>query len=86
MFNFFQNAGMQNHPLRILNDFLKWEEANKKANKYDDLRFVRYVLEIRYDIVIIITSDIFKLAHGIASLSMYPSAKILKIFSEAQGI
>ena len=27
-----------------------------------------------------------ELAHGIASLSTYPSAKILKIFSEAQGI
>ncbi len=77
IFNFFQKAGMQNHLLRFLSDFLKREDANKKTNKYVDLRFVRYVLEIRYDIVIIITSDPLKFAHGIASLSMYPSAKIL---------
>jgi len=64
MINFFQKAGMQNHPLRILNDFLKQEEANKKANKYNDLRFVGYVLEIGYDTVTIITSDPFKLAVG----------------------
>ncbi|MHA1428687.1 MAG: hypothetical protein ACTSQI_22140 [Candidatus Helarchaeota archaeon] len=64
MLNFFQKAGMQNHPLRILNDFLKQEEANKNANKYDDLRFVGYVLKIGYDLVTIITSDPFKIAVG----------------------
>lgn len=64
MKNFFNRAEMQNHPLRLLEDFLNEEKSNEKAKKYDDLRFVGYVLEITYDAVTIITSDPFKIATG----------------------
>jgi len=64
MRNFFDKAAMQNHPLRVLQDFLEKEKANEIAKKYDDLRFVGYVLEIGYDTVTIITSDPFKIAVG----------------------
>jgi hypothetical protein len=61
---FFEQAAMQNNPLRLLWDFLKKEEANTLAKNYDDLRFVGYVLDIGYDSVRIITSDPFKIAVG----------------------
>lgn len=61
---FFQEAEMQDHPMRILCDFLKQEEANESAGRYEDLRFVGYVLDIGYDTVTIITSDPFKIAVG----------------------
>ena len=55
---------LQDHPLRVLLDFLEEEHANEEAKKYEDLRFVGYVLEIGYDTVTMITSDPFKLAVG----------------------
>jgi len=55
---------MQNHPLRVLRTFLEAEVASERAKKYDDMRFVGYVLEIGYDTVSIITSDPFKIAVG----------------------
>src|SRR5947209_6820832 len=55
---------MQQHPLRALQTFLEQERANEQAKKYDELRFVGYVLEIGYDTVTIITSDPFKIAVG----------------------
>ncbi|NLZ04711.1 MAG: ATP-binding protein [Phycisphaerae bacterium] len=64
MKEFFEKAALQNHPLRVLLNFLDREEANEKAKKYADLRFVGYVLEIGYDILTIITSDPFKIAVG----------------------
>src|SRR5713226_5337951 len=64
MKDFFAEAAMQNHPLRALRTFLEQETANEKAKKYDDMRFVGYVLEIGYDTVTIITSDPFKVAVG----------------------
>jgi len=64
MKEFFQQAELQNHPLRILGDFLAQEQANEQAAKYQDLRFVGYVLEIGYDTITIITSDPFKIAVG----------------------
>lgn len=64
MKTFFQQATMQNHPLRILQDFLKHEKAYEIAKQYDDMRFVGYVLEIGYDTITIITSDPFKVAVG----------------------
>src|SRR4051812_32823031 len=64
MKEFFDQAAMQNHPLRLLDDFLKAEKANEQAKKYGDMRFVGYVLEIGYDTVTIITSDPFKIAVG----------------------
>jgi len=64
MKEFFEKAAMQNHPLRILQTFLEREEDNKQAKKYDDMRFVGYVLDITFDTVTIITSDPFKIAVG----------------------
>jgi hypothetical protein len=64
MKEFFNNAAQQHHPLRALKDFLDREFANETAKKYDDMRFVGYVLDINYDTVTIITSDPFKLAVG----------------------
>ncbi len=64
MKDFFEKAAMQNHPLRVLQTFLEFEGASEKAKKYDDMRFVGYVLDIGYDTVTIITSDPFKVAVG----------------------
>ena len=64
MKDFFNRAAMQNHPLRVLQDFLDAEAANERAKKYDDLHFVGYVLDITYNAVTIITSDPFKVAVG----------------------
>lgn len=64
MQRFFEKALMQQHPLRVLEDFLEREEASNKAKKYNELRFVGYVLEIGYDTVTIITSDPFKVTVG----------------------
>ena len=64
MNSFFAHAAMQDHPLRALEEFLAKEDANELAKKYDDLRFVGYVLEIGYDTVTIITSDPFKVHVG----------------------
>jgi hypothetical protein len=61
---FFEKAAMQDHPLRVLRQFMEREDANEKAKKYDELRFVGYVLEIGYDTLTIITSDPFKIAVG----------------------
>ncbi|HXF62501.1 MAG TPA: DUF87 domain-containing protein [Caldilineaceae bacterium] len=64
MKDFFAKAAMQNHPLRVLQTFLDQEASNETAKKYDELRFVGYVLDIGYDTVTIITSDPFKIAVG----------------------
>lgn len=64
MKEFFEKAAMQSHPLRALQTFLENEKANEQTKKYDNWRFVGYVLEIGYDTVTIITSDPFKLAVG----------------------
>ena len=64
MKEYFDKAVMQDHPLRILENFLKQENANELAQKYDDMRFVGYVLEIGYDTITTITCDPFKVAVG----------------------
>jgi hypothetical protein len=64
MKQFFENAALQDHPLRVLLNFMEREEANEKAKKYEDMRFVGYVLDIGYDTLTIITSDPFKIAVG----------------------
>jgi hypothetical protein len=64
MKDFFEKAVMQEHPLRILQEFLEQEKRFEQAKEYDKMRFVGYVLEISYDTVTIITSDPFKLAVG----------------------
>ena len=62
--NFFTDAEFQNSPLRALIDFLQREEQNETAKKYNEMRFVGYVLEIGFDNATIITSDPFKQAVG----------------------
>ncbi|MDD2302573.1 MAG: DUF87 domain-containing protein, partial [Eubacteriales bacterium] len=64
MKEFFEDAAMQDHPLRILQQFVEREDANEKAKKYNEMRFVGYVLDIGYDTLTIITSDPFKIAVG----------------------
>jgi hypothetical protein len=61
---FLEEAATQHHPLRILREFLNQELANEQAKKYDDLRFVGYVLDIGYDSATIITADRFKINVG----------------------
>ena len=61
---YFQEAVMQQNPMRVLADFLKAEEGRNQAGDYSNLRFVGYVLDIGYDVVTIITSDPFKAAVG----------------------
>lgn len=68
MFNntqgFFSNAEYLNSPFRILTDFLEGEIKCEKAGKYEDMRFVGYVLDLGFDDATIITSDPFKKAVG----------------------
>lgn len=64
MKKFLEAAATQHHPLRILKEFLDQEIANEKAKKYDNLRFVGYVLDIGYDSATIITADRFKINVG----------------------
>jgi len=61
---FFDDAAKQNHPLRLLSEFLEREEALEKAKLHDQRRFVGYALDIGYGNVTIITCDPFKLAVG----------------------
>ena len=62
--DFFTDAEYQDSPLRELAEFLKKEKQNEEAKKYEDMRFVGYVLDIGFDIATIITSDPFKQAVG----------------------
>lgn len=64
MKEFFTDAEYQFNPLRALKDFVKNEESLEKAKKYEEMRFVGYVLDIGFDEVTIITSDPFKKAVG----------------------
>ncbi len=64
MKTFFDQATMQDHPLRVLDTFLEQEQASELAKKYQEMRFVGYVLDIGYDTITIITSDPFKIAVG----------------------
>lgn len=64
MKKFLEEAANQNHPLRILKDFLDREESFEKSKLYNQMRFVGYVLDIGYGEVRIITSDPFKVAAG----------------------
>src|SRR2546430_9394145 len=64
MKTFLDRAVMQHHPLRVLETFLEQEQANEQAQKYEEMRFVGYVLDIGYETATIITSDPFKIAVG----------------------
>jgi len=64
MKQFLDAAASQNHPLRVLSDFLTNEENIETAKRYDESRFVGYVLDIGYDEITIITCDPFKVNVG----------------------
>jgi len=64
MKKFLEEAANQNHPLRILKEFLGREESFEKSKQYGEMRFVGYALEIGYDEITIITSDPYKIAVG----------------------
>ena len=62
--DFFQDAELQDNPIRALTEFLRRESQVEQAGQYDQMRFVGYVLEIGFDSTKIITSDPFKAAVG----------------------
>lgn len=64
MKQFFDQAVLQDHPIRRLQEFLDREAANEAAKDYGAMRFAGYVLEIGYDTATIITSDPYKVAVG----------------------
>jgi hypothetical protein len=64
MKDFLNKAMEMNHPLRVLDEFLENENKLETAKKYDESRFIGYVLEIGYDQITIITSDPFKINVG----------------------
>ncbi|MDP9238536.1 MAG: DUF87 domain-containing protein [Chloroflexota bacterium] len=64
MKNFFQDAEMQDHPLRALREFMSAEASFELAKQWEKMRFVGYVLEIGYDTATIITSDPYKVSVG----------------------
>ena len=64
MRKFLDDAANQNHPLRVLSDFLTTEEGVETAKRYNESRFVGYVLDIGYDEITIITCDPFKVNVG----------------------
>ncbi len=39
---------MQNHPIRILETFLDKEKATEQAKRYDDMRFIGYILDLYF--------------------------------------
>ena len=64
MKQFFEEAIMQNHPIRYLIEFLKQERTYEEAKEYKNLRFVGYVFKIGFKEVEIITADPYKLCVG----------------------
>jgi hypothetical protein len=64
MEKFLTDAANQNHPLRVLSDFLEKENSYETAKQHNKRRFVGYVLEIGYDEITIITCDPFKINVG----------------------
>lgn len=64
MEKFFADAELMDSPLRALKDFIASEKRCKIAKKYEDMRFVGYVLDIGFDSATVITSDPYKIAVG----------------------
>lgn len=64
MKNFMQSVEYQHSPIRVLTDFIENEKNLHKAENFEQMRFVGYVLDIGYEEVRIITSDPYKRAVG----------------------
>jgi hypothetical protein len=62
--SFFDNTRYAQNPLSKIADLIELDKKNETAEKYEDMRFVGYVLEIGFDEVKIITADPFKQAVG----------------------
>ncbi|WP_420578310.1 ATP-binding protein [Ekhidna sp.] len=62
--SFFDNTRFAQNPLSKIADLIEIDKKNETAEKYEDMRFVGYVLEIGFDEVKIITADPFKQAVG----------------------
>jgi hypothetical protein len=57
-------AATQGNPIDALRAFMEREDANERAKRTSEMRFVGYVLELGFDSAKIITSDPYKLAVG----------------------
>ncbi len=64
MQKFMKQVEYQNSPIRKIKDFIDSEISLFNAEKYEEMRFVGYVLDIGYEEVRIITSDPYKKAVG----------------------
>ncbi len=62
--NMAYNSTMGKNPIVKVTEFLERQEQFKIAKKYDEWRFIGYVLDISYDGATIITSDAYKKAVG----------------------
>lgn len=62
--NMAYNSTMGDNPIVKVTEFLERQEQFKIAKKYDDWRFIGYVLDISYDGATIITSDAYKKTIG----------------------
>ncbi|QXO95569.1 DUF87 domain-containing protein [Methanospirillum purgamenti] len=58
------DIALQNHPIRVLINFLEDEQRKFEGKDYAHYRFVGFVLEIGYNTATIVTSDAFKIAVG----------------------
>ena len=64
MKEFLGKAEYQENPLRLVYDFMENEKRLEAAEKYSEMRFVGYVMDIGYDSARIITCDPYKRAVG----------------------
>jgi hypothetical protein len=64
MKDFLEKAEYQENPLRLVYDFIENEKRLDAAEKYSEMRFVGYVMDIGYDSARIITCDPYKRAVG----------------------
>jgi hypothetical protein len=64
MSTFFDNTRYAGNPLSQISELVELDKKNEAAEKYDNMRFVGYVLEIGFEEVKIITADPFKQAVG----------------------
>lgn len=64
MKEFLGKAEYQENPLRLVYDFMEYEKRLEAAERYSEMRFVGYVMDIGYDSARIITCDPYKRAVG----------------------
>lgn len=62
--NFFDRTRYSQNPLALISSMVEEDQRLEAAGKYNELRFVGYVLDIDFENVTIITADPFKQAVG----------------------